>query len=262
VALKVEDTDRADSWKVSGRGTLHLGILIEKLRREDYEFSVGKPEVIMQGNLEPLERAVVDVPEEYSSTVISMLVKRKGELVSLENRSGHVRQEFVVPARGLIGLRTRMLTRTRGEAVIHSYFEGYGAHRGPVPGRGNGTQVSMASGKAVAFALFNLKDRGPQFVRPGDPIYDGMIVGENCRPGDIVVNPCKGKKHSNIRASGSDDAIILTPPRVFGVEEALEFIEEDELAEFTPKSIRMRKRLLKEAERRVIERAAKKARRV
>ena len=258
VALRVEPMDSADSVKVSGRGTLHIGILVEKLRREDYEFAVGKPQVIMHGNQEPMERLIVDVPEAHASTVVSMLAKRKGALQNVENRSGQLRQEFLVPSRGLIGLRTRMLTRTSGEAVIQSVFEGYAPHKGPIPGRTNGTQVSMSSGNVVAFALFNLKDRGAHFVNPGDPAYEGMIVGENCRPGDMVVNPCKGKHLTNIRASGSDESVRLSPPRTFSVEEALEYIDEDELVEFTPKSIRLRKRLLLESARRKVARAAAK----
>jgi GTP-binding protein len=257
VALRVEPTDSADSFKVSGRGTLHLGILIEKLRREDYEFAVGKPEVILHGDEEPMERVFVDVPEEHAGTVVSMLAKRKGELLDLENRGGHVRQEYRIPARGLIGLRTRLLTATRGEAVVQTLFDGYGPFRGEIPGRNKGVQVSMASGKAVGFALFNLKDRGTHFVKPGEPVYEGMITGENCRPGDIVVNPTKAKHLTNIRAAGSDDATILAPPRTFSVEEALEYVEDDELVEVTPTSLRLRKRLLKEHERRKVERAKK-----
>ena len=256
VALRVEDTATADAFKVSGRGVLHLGILIERLRREGYEFAVGKPEVIMRGGEEPLERVTIDVPEEHSSTVVSMLLRRHGLLQNLENRGGHVVQEFIVPARGLIGLRTRLLTRTSGEAVLQTLFEGYGPKRGPITGRVNGVQVSMESGKAVGYALFNLADRGPHFVHPGNTVYAGMVVGEHCRPGDIVVNPCKTKKLTNVRASASDDNVILTPPRVFSVEEALEYIDNDELVEVTPKSLRLRKRILSESERRKVARAA------
>jgi len=259
VALRVELTGSADSFKVSGRGTLHLGILIEKLRREDFEFAVGKPEVILHGNEEPMERVFVDVPEEHAGTVVSMLARRKGDLLDLENRGGHVRQEYRVPARGLIGLRTRLMTATRGEAVVQTLFDGYSPHRGDIPGRKNGVQISMAPGKAMAYALFNLKDRGTHFVKPGDVIYTGMIVGENCRPGDIVTNPTKGKKHSNVRASGSDEATILSPPRVFSVEECLEYVEHDELVEVTPTSLRLRKRILDESARRKIERDRAKA---
>ncbi|MEM8883721.1 MAG: translational GTPase TypA [Planctomycetota bacterium] len=259
VALRVEDTNSADSFKVSGRGTLHLGILIEKLRREDYEFAVGKPEVILQDDQEPMEKVFVDVPEEHAGTVVSMLAKRKGELLDLENKGGHVRQEFRIPSRGLIGLRTRLLTATRGEAVIQTLFDGYDSYKGEIPGRSKGVQVSMAPGKAVAYALFNLKDRGPHFVKPGEPIYEGMIVGEHCRPGDIVVNPTKAKHLTNIRASGSDEATTLSSPRIFSVEEALEYVEDDELVEVTPQSLRLRKRLLKENERRKIEKAKKAA---
>jgi GTP-binding protein len=188
-----------------------------------------------------------------------MLAKRKGELLDLENKGGHVRQEYRIPARGLIGLRTRLLTATRGEAVVQTLFDGYAPYRGEIPGRSRGVQVSMANGKAVAFALFNLKDRGTHFVHPGEPVYEGMITGENCRPGDIVVNPTKAKHLTNIRAAGSDDATILAPPRTFSVEEALEYVEDDELVEVTPQSLRLRKRLLKEHERRKVEKAKKAA---
>ncbi|MHC4340735.1 MAG: translational GTPase TypA [Planctomycetota bacterium] len=256
VALRVEETGSADSLKISGRGTLHIGILVENLRREDYEFAVGRPQVIMRGSEEPMERLIVDVPAEHASTVVSMLAKRKGELEVVENRGEHVRQEYLVPSRGLIGLRTRLLTRTRGEAVSQTLFEGYGPHRGPIPGRTNGVQVSMAAGKAVAYSLFNLKDRGPHFVAPGEAIYEGMVVGEHCRPEDIEVNPCKGKKLTNIRAAGSDESVILSPPRVFSIEEALEYIQSDELLEVTPHTLRLRKRVLEESERRKLARAA------
>ncbi len=257
VALRVEDTDSADTLKVSGRGVLHLGILIEKLRREGHEFSVGKPQVIMQGDEEPLEKAFIDAPEDCSGTVVSMLVKRKGELVAVVNRGGHVKQEFLIPSRGLIGLRTKLLSATRGEAVIQTLFAGYGAWRGAIPGRSLGVQISMEAGKAVPYALFGLKDRGAFFVRPGDPIYEGMIVGEHTRGDDIVVNPCRTKRLTNIRASGSDENVILSTPRVFSVEEALEFIEDDEFVEVTPKSIRLRKRVLLESERRKLARTAR-----
>jgi GTP-binding protein len=256
VALKVEETDSADQWRVSGRGTLHLGILVERLRREDFEFAVGKPLVIMRGKEEPLERVFVSVPEEHASTVVSLILRRKGELVSVEQSGSHAKQEFIVPSRGLIGLRTRLLTATRGEAVLTSIFHSYGPHRGTISHRANGVQISMDSGKAITFSLNNLRDRGTFFVKPQDPIYEGQVVGENCRPGDIVVNPCKKKPLTNIRASGSDDNVVLTPPRVFSVEEALEYIESDELLEVTPTSLRMRKRILKESMRRKTAREA------
>jgi GTP-binding protein len=258
VALKVEETDSSDSFKVSGRGTLHIGILIERLRREGYEFSVGKPEVIMRGSDEPIEKLIVDVPTEYGSTVISLVTRRRGELMHAEQKGGHVKQEFLIPSRGLIGLRTRMLTATRGEAVMQTLFEKYAPYKGPIAGRSTGVQVSMAEGAAVAFGLFGLKDRGPHFVKPGDPCYEGMIVGEHCRPDDIDVNPCRTKKLTNIRSAGNDENVLLSPPRVFGVEEALEYIEEDELVEVTPKSLRLRKRILQETARRKAARDAAK----
>jgi GTP-binding protein len=256
VALKVEETASADSYKVSGRGVLHLGILVEKMRREGYEFAVGKPEVIMRDGEEPIERLIIDLPEEYSNAVVSVVMKRRGEVVALTNKSGRVRQEYKIPSRGLIGLRTKLLAATRGEAVMQTALDSYAPFRGAIQGRINGVQISMENGKAIPFALFNLADRGPQFVRPGDPIYEGIIVGEHCKPGDIVVNPCKEKKLTNIRSAGADENIILSPPRTFSVEEALEYIEDDELVEFTPKSIRLRKRILSEGERRKRARAA------
>jgi GTP-binding protein len=259
VALRVEETGSPDSFKVSGRGTLHLGILIEKLRRADYEFAVGKPHVILHGGEEPLERLMVDVSEEYASAVVSLVVRRKGELLNVVNRRGHLRQEFRIPSRGLIGLRTRLLTATRGEAVVQTLVEGYGPHRGPIPGRSTGVQISMATGSAVAYALFNLRDRGPHFVTPGDPVYTGMITGEHCRPGDIEVNPCRAKKLTNVRAASADENVLLSPPRTFGVEEALEYIEDDELLEVTPRSLRLRKRILEENQRRKLVRAARKS---
>jgi len=256
VALRVEETDSADSYKVSGRGVLHLGILVERMRREGYEFAVGKPEVIMQDGQEPIEQLILDVPEEYSNSVVSLVMKRKGEVVAMTNKSGRVRQEYKIPSRGLIGLRTKLLAATRGEAVMQTAFDSYGAWRGAIQGRSNGVQVSMENGRAVPYALFNLTDRGPQFVHPNDPIYTGMIIGEHCRPGDIVVNPCKEKRLTNIRSAGNDENVLLSPPREFSVEEALEYIEEDELVEFTPKSIRLRKRVLSETERRKRARAS------
>ncbi|HEY7727317.1 MAG TPA: translational GTPase TypA, partial [Candidatus Eisenbacteria bacterium] len=214
--------------------------------------------VIMHGSEEPIERLIVDVPDEYGSTVISMVTKRRGEFVHAQAKGGHVRQEFLVPSRGLIGLRTKMLTATRGEAVMQTLFEGYAPHKGPIPGRSNGVQVSMAAGAAVAYGLFGLKDRGAHFVKPGDPCYEGMIIGEHCRTDDIDVNPCRTKKLTNIRSAGADENVLLAPPRVFGVEEALEYIEEDELVEVTPKSLRLRKRILGETARRKAARDAAK----
>jgi GTP-binding protein len=178
--------------------------------------------------------------------------------VHADAKGGHVRQEFLIPSRGLIGLRTKMLSSTRGEAVMQTLFHGYAPHKGPIPGRSTGVQISMAEGGAVAFALFGLKDRGPHFVKPGDPCYEGMLVGEHCRPDDIDVNPCRTKRLTNIRSAGNDENVILSPPRVFGVEEALEYIEDDELVEVTPKSIRLRKRILSETARRKAARDAAK----
>jgi len=255
VALKVEETGNKDAFKVSGRGLLHLGILIENMRREGYELSISKPHVIMQkdketGNtLEPIEYLVVDVPDKNMGGVMELVGNRKGELVRMDNREGQVHLEFTIPARGLIGLRTRMLTATQGTAIMHHNFHEYAAQRGEVPSRANGVMVSMAGGSANAFALNNLQDRGIMFVSPTDPIYEGQIVAENARDTDMAVNPTTAKKLSNMRTTSSDENIILKPPRKMTLEQALEYIEEDELVEVTPVSIRLRKEKLTENER-------------
>ena len=252
VALKVEEAGNKDSFKVSGRGLLHLGILIENMRREGYEMSISKPHVIMKreketGNvLEPIEYLVVDVPEKNMGGVMSLVGNRKGELVRMDNREGQVHLEFTIPARGLIGLRTRMLTATQGTAVMHHNFHEYAATRGDVPGRANGVMVAMVGGNVNAFALNNLQERGIMFVEPTDPVYEGQIVAENSRDNDMVVNPTTAKQLSNMRTTSSDENIILKPARKMTLEQALEYIEEDELVEATPASIRLRKKLLTE----------------
>ena len=255
VALKVEETENKDAFKVSGRGLLHLGILIENMRREGYELSISKPHVIMKkdpetGNvLEPLEYLVVDVPEKNMGGVMELVGNRKGELVRMDNREGQVHLEFTIPARGLIGLRTRMLTATQGQAIMHHNFHEYAPQRGDVPGRSNGVMVSMVGGNVNAFALNNLQERGSMFVEPGDPVYEGQVVAENARDNDMAVNPTTAKKLSNMRTTSSDENIILKPARKMTLEQALEYIEEDELVEATPSSIRLRKELLTENER-------------
>jgi GTP-binding protein len=252
VALKVEETENKDAFKVSGRGLLHLGILIENMRREGYELSISKPHVIMRKDketgqtLEPIEYLVVDVPEKNMGGVMELVGNRKGELVRMDNRQGQVHLEFTIPARGLIGLRTRMLTATQGQAIMHHNFHEYAATRGDVPGRLNGVMVSMVGGNVNAYALNNLQDRGVMFVEPTDPVYEGQIVAENARDNDMVVNPTTAKKLSNMRTTGSDENIILKPARKMTLEQALEYIEDDELVEATPTSIRLRKRLLTE----------------
>ena len=252
VALKVEETGEKDAFKVSGRGLLHLGILIENMRREGYELSISKPHVIMQkdketGQLfEPIEYLVVDVPEKNMGGVMELVGNRKGELVRMDNRQGQVHLEFTIPARGLIGLRTRMLTATQGQAIMHHNFHEYAPARGEVPGRPNGVMVSNVAGAANAYALNNLQERGVMFVEPGEPVYEGQVVAENSRDNDMVVNPTTAKKLTNIRTTASDENIILKPPRKMTLEQALEYIEDDELVEATPGSIRLRKALLTE----------------
>jgi GTP-binding protein len=255
VALKVEETENKDAFKVSGRGLLHLGILIENMRREGYELSISKPHVIMRkdpetGELqEPIEYLVVDVPEKNMGGVMELVGNRKGELVRMDNRSGQVHLEFTIPARGLIGLRTRMLTATQGTAVMHHNFHEYAPARGEVPGRSNGVMISNTGGSVNAYALNNLQDRGTMFVEPGAPVYEGQVVAENARDNDMTVNPTTAKKLTNMRTTSSDENIILKPARKMTLEQALEYIEEDELVEATPQSIRLRKALLTENER-------------
>ena len=254
VALKVEETENKDAFRVSGRGLLHLGILIENMRREGYELSISKPQVIMRRGedgqlLEPIEYLVVDVPEKNMGGVMELVGNRKGELVRMDNRQGQVHLEFTIPARGLIGLRTRMLTATQGQAVMHHNFHEYAPQRGDVPGRSNGVMVSMTGGSANAYAMNNLQERGTMFVEPGEAVYEGQLVAENARDNDMVVNPTTAKKLTNMRTTSSDENIILKPARKMTLEQALEYIEDDELVEATPQSIRLRKKLLTETAR-------------
>lgn len=249
VALKVEETDSADSFKVSGRGELHLSILIETMRREGYEFSVSRPEVIykkIDGELcEPMEHVVIEVPEEYSGVVIETLGKRKGEMLDMIlNSNGTVKLEFKIPARGLIGYRSDFLTDTRGNGIMNHIFDGYAPYKGEITSRNRGSLVAFESGTAVTYGLYNAQERGILFIGAGLEVYEGMIVGENARAGDIMVNVCKRKQLTNVRASGSDDSMKLVPPPNMSLEQALEFIANDELVEITPKSIRLRKRVL------------------
>jgi GTP-binding protein len=251
VALKVSETENKDAFRVSGRGLLHLGILIENMRREGFELSISKPHVIMRkgadGNFEePIEYLVVDVPEKNMGSVMELVGNRKGELARMDNRDGQVHLEFTIPARGLIGLRTRMLTATQGQAIMHHNFYEYAPMRGDVPGRANGVMVSMTGGNVNAFALNNLQERGVMFVEPGEPVYEGQIVAENARDNDMTVNPTTAKKLTNMRTTSSDENIILKPARKMTLEQALEYIEDDELVEVTPQSIRLRKELLSE----------------
>ncbi|QXM07204.1 translational GTPase TypA [Crassaminicella indica] len=249
VALRVEETDSPDAFKVSGRGELHLSILIENMRREGYELSVSRPEVILKevdGVLcEPMEHVVIEVPEEYMGTVIETLGQRKGEMTNMiSNGSGVVKLEFHIPARGLIGYRSQFMTDTRGNGILNHVFAGYEPYKGEIPTRTKGSLVAFETGTAITYGLYNAQDRGNLFIGPGTEVYEGMIVGENSRSGDIVVNVCKRKQLTNMRASGADDAMKLVPPVDMSLEKALEFIAEDELVEVTPENIRLRKKIL------------------
>ncbi|AOT71019.1 translational GTPase TypA [Geosporobacter ferrireducens] len=249
VALRVEDTDSPDSFKVSGRGELHLSILIETMRREGYELSVSKPEVIMRtidGALcEPMEHVTIETPEEFMGVVIETLGQRKGEMINMfTNSNGSIKLEFRIPARGLIGYRSEFMTDTRGNGILNHIFDGYAPHKGEIKSRSRGSLVAFESGTAVTYGLYNAQERGSLFIVPGTEVYEGMIVGENARAGDIAVNVCKRKQLTNVRASGSDDSMRLVPPKKLSLEQALEFIADDELVEVTPKNIRLRKKLL------------------
>ena len=254
VGLEVEELENSDGFKVSGRGELHLSVLLENMRREGYELGVSKPEVIFHEidgvKCEPFERVVITVPNDYSGNVISDLSERKGTMEIMEPaEDNYVRLEFVVPTRGLIGYRSNFITNTKGEGIMVRSFEDYRPYAGEISGRKNGVLVSMESGKSFGYALYNLLDRGTMIIEPSTEVYSGMIVGINNRENDLNVNPCKNKEFSNTRSSGSDEAIVLPRPRTFTLEEALEFIEKDELVEVTPDAIRLRKKILDEKER-------------
>jgi GTP-binding protein len=266
VALRVEDTESTDTWKVSGRGELHLSILMETMRREGYEFQVSRPRVITRVGakgelLEPYEELAIDVPESYLGAVMEKLGPRRAVLIEMKNPGeGMVRLLYRIPARGLFGYRSEFLTDTRGTGILHHRFLDYGPWAGPLAGRKRGTYVSMENGVAVAFALFNLSERSTMFVTPGTPVYEGMIIGENSRPGDLDVNPTREKKLTNMRTTASDENIQLEPPRELTLEGALEYIEDDELIEITPQSIRLRKRMLNANDRKKLTREAKRER--
>ena len=255
VALRVEDTDSPDKFKVSGRGELHLSVLIENMRREGFELGVSRPEVIVREiegeKQEPFENVIFDVEEQHQGAVMEQMGYRKGELTNMEvDGKGRIRIGAIVPSRGLIGFRSEFLTITSGTGIMTSSFSHYGPVKtGDVAKRQNGVLISMVNGTVLGYALFNLQERGRMFVSPQTEVYEGMIVGQNSRSDDMVVNPTKAKQLTNVRASGTDDAIILTPPIIFTLEQALEFIEDDELVEVTPKSIRLRKKYLTENER-------------
>ncbi|MCY2973566.1 MAG: translational GTPase TypA [Planctomycetota bacterium] len=253
VALRVRQVENSDQYAVAGRGVLHLSVLIETMRREGFELSVSKPRVVLKevdGKLhEPFETLSVEVPSDKMGPIMELVGNRRGLLEEMSPRGEYTLLRFEIPARGLIGIRTRMLNATQGTAIIHHRFSGYRPMEADLPRRANGVMVSMVPGKAIPFALFALQDRADMFVAPGDDVYEGMIVGENSRDNDLVVNPTKEKKLTNIRAAGSDENIILKPPRQLFLEAALEYIEDDELVEITPSSIRLRKVFLRENER-------------
>ncbi|MDO4321207.1 MAG: translational GTPase TypA [Lachnospiraceae bacterium] len=250
VSLRVEDTEDTDTFKVSGRGELHLSILIETMRREGYEFAVSKAEVIYKTDergkkLEPMELAYIDVPEEFSGNVIQKLSLRKGELQGMSlGQGGYSRLEFSIPSRGLIGYRGEFLTDTKGNGVMNTIFDGYGPYKGDLAYRSQGSLIAFETGESVAYGLFNAQDRGTLFIGPGEKVYSGMVIGQSAKPEDIELNVCKTKHLTNTRASGSDDALKLTPPKLLSLEQALEFIDTDELLEVTPKSLRIRKKIL------------------
>jgi len=261
VALKITEGDDRDAFDVAGRGELQLGILIETMRREGFELTIGKPRVVLRDGpngekLEPIEEAIIDVDDEFSGAVIEKLSSRKGELVEMRpSGAGRTRLKFLIPTRGLIGYQPELLSDTRGTGIINRIFHAYQPFRGDIPGRRTGVLLSNAQGEAVAYALFNLQDRGPMMIDPGTKVYPGMIVGEHTRGNDLEINVLKGKQLTNIRAAGKDEALTLTPPMRLSLERALSYIEEDELVEVTPKSIRLRKKLLDPHERKRAERA-------
>ena len=253
VALKVSDTSSSESFHIAGRGLLHLSVLIENMRREGYELQVAKPKVIYKEinnkKAEPIEFVVVDVPKEFEGAVISLLGARKGEMLDMRENNGRTNFEFKMPSRGLIGLRTRLLSLTQGNAIMYHNFQEYEYFKGDIPHRAQGVMVSMAQGEATVYALDGLRDRGVSFVKPGDKVYEGMVIGEHCEQHDISVNVVRAKKASNMRSSTSDKSVKLAPPRDLSLEIALEYIEDDELIEITPKTFRIRKKMLKEGER-------------
>ena len=250
VSLRVEETDSTESFKVSGRGELHLSVLIENMRREGFEFAVSKAEVLYREDengkkLEPLEKAYVDVPDEFSGTVIEKLSNRKGELLSMSTASsGYTRLEFSIPARGLIGYRGEFMTDTKGNGILNTIFDGYGPYKGDIAYRKQGSLIAFESGEAITYGLFNAQERGTLFISPGEKVYSGMVVGQNGKAEDVEINVCKKKQLTNTRSSSADEALRLTPPRILSLEQALEFIETDELLEVTPKSLRIRKKIL------------------
>ena len=261
VALQLETGD-SEGYTVKGRGVMHLGVLIENMRREGYEFSVGKPRVILKDvdgkRCEPIERAVVETPSDSAGRIIEYMGRRRGEMTQMEPMGNLTRVEFLIPARGLIGARTALMTLSQGEAVLSHIFDSWQPDGGPIPRRTNGVLIADRSGTAVPYALYNLLDRGTFFVPPGTPVYEGMVVGENNKDDDLSLNVCREKKLTNMRAAGKDANVNIPPPKVLSLEEALEYVEDDELLEVTPKNLRLRKRVLSEIERKKEQRRAAK----
>jgi GTP-binding protein len=253
LAMRVSETDKADKWIVAGRGVLHLSVLIETMRREGYELQVGQPQVILKEidgkKCEPIEELTIDLPEEFSGTAVEAVTKRKGEMTNMEPKGARMIIQFQIPSRGIIGLRNYLLTQTAGEAIMTHRFLEYQPYKGDIPGRQNGSMISLEQGTSIPFSLNNLQDRGKFFISPNESIYEGQVIGENSRAGDLCVNVTKTKKMSNMRSSGADEKVRLAPPKIFSLEECLEYIQGDEYVEVTPENLRIRKILLKEGER-------------
>lgn len=253
LAMRVDQTDKADKWLVSGRGVLHLSVLIETMRREGYELQVGQPQVILREidgqKCEPIEELTIDLPEEHSGTAVEAVTKRKGEMINMEPKGARMIIQFQIPSRGIIGLRNYLLTQTAGEAIMTHRFLNYQPYKGEISGRQNGSMISMEQGQSIPYSLNNLQERGKFFIGPNENIYEGQVIGENSRAGDLVVNVTKMKKMTNMRSSGADDKVRLAPPKTFSLEECLEYIQGDEYVEVTPENLRIRKILLKETER-------------
>jgi GTP-binding protein len=253
LAMRVSDTDKADKWIVAGRGVLHLSVLIETMRREGYELQVGQPQVIIKEidgkKCEPIEELTIDLPEEFSGTAVEAVTKRKGEMTNMEPKGARMIIQFQIPSRGIIGLRNYLLTQTAGEAIMTHRFLEYQPYKGEIPGRQNGSMISLEQGVSIPFSLNNLQDRGKFFINPNENVYEGQVIGENSRAGDLCVNVTKTKKMSNMRSSGADDKVRLAPAKIFSLEECLEYIQSDEYVEVTPENLRIRKVFLKEADR-------------
>ena len=248
VALRVEDTDTSDAFKVSGRGELHLSVLIETMRREGFELEVSKPQVIYKEingkKCEPLERLTIEVPQEFMGAVMEGLGPRRAEMISMEEIAGYMRMEFSIPARGLIGFRNELLTTTRGTGIMYHVFQGYAPYKGDIQYRKQGSLIAFESGESVTYGLFSAQERGTLFIGPGEKVYSGMIIGQSSKAEDIELNVCKKKHLTNTRSSSADEALTLVPPRKLSLEQALDFIDTDELLEVTPESLRIRKRIL------------------